>query len=274
MTDVDKIAAYYDEKVLEEYRRLTISPLHEAEFVLTTDLLQEYIRPNTHVLDVGSGPGKYAEYLIQAQDCQVGLVDISEKALEEFKTRILPNQRKNVLFTTKASATNLDFLPDCSFDHVLLMGPLYHLLEEQERERSLTECNRALKTGGMIFASYISPYIVIPRFLNEAFSLIENNEIVSKVVNQGLIESPLLSGFIDHYRCWPSQAKATMEIAGFETIRLRNLEGVGMFFRDQQKQALAEQNKKEAWFNILRQTCENPDLLGATIHFLYVGRKL
>ena len=64
-----------------------------------------------------------------------------------------------------------------------------------------------------------------------------------------------------------------MEAGGFETLRMRNLEGVGAFFQACQEKALAEERDKQAWFDILRRTCELPDLLGATLHFLYVGRK-
>ena len=65
-----------------------------------------------------------------------------------------------------------------------------------------------------------------------------------------------------------------MEAGGFETLRMRNLEGVGAFFQARQEEVLAGQRDKKAWFDILRRTCELPDLLGATLHFLYVGRKI
>lgn len=39
---------------------------------------------------------------------------------------------------------------------VLLMGPLYHLLRREDREKALWEALRVLKPGGLIFASFIS----------------------------------------------------------------------------------------------------------------------
>ena len=64
-----------------------------------------------------------------------------------------------------------------------------------------------------------------------------------------------------------------METGGFETLRMRNLEGVGAFFQAKQEKVLITERDKNAWFDILRKTCELPDLLGATLHFIYVGRK-
>ena len=273
MTNIERIAQYYDENAQEEYLRLEKSPLQQSEFILTTDLLDEYIPQNSIVLDIGAGPGRYSEYLITHSNCKLGLVDLSEKSLENFRERLSNEYQNKVIFTQKASVTNLKFVADESFEHVLLMGPLYHLQTEPERKQAIKEARRVLRTGGYIFTSFISPYHVIPRFLGEAFSLIGNRELINDVINEGLIESKLVSGFIDHFRYWPDQAKVMMENAGFQTIRMRNMEGVGTFFREKQAEVLTSKEKLEAWFYILRITCENKDLLGATIHFLYVGRK-
>lgn len=271
MSDVHKIAAYYDHCVQEEYLRLTRPPVQE-ELILTIDLLNEYIPPDSRVIDIGAGPGRYAEYLIQEKNCKVALIDISEESLKDFKKRLPHRYHENIILIQKSSATDLRFIADASFDYALLMGPLYHLTEKAEREQAIRESRRILKPNGLIFASFISPYMVIPRFLNRGISLIENPEVVADVIDHGIID-PVLSDFIDQFRCWPHQAKAMMEAEGFETLRIRNMEGVGTFFRDQQREDLDTPARKEAWLNILRKTCENPDLLGATIHFLYVGKK-
>lgn len=47
------------------------------------------------------------------------------------------------------------------YDVVLLMGPLYHLMREQDREKALQEALRVLKPGGLLFASFISTYAPI-----------------------------------------------------------------------------------------------------------------
>lgn len=44
------------------------------------------------------------------------------------------------------------------FDHVLLMGPLYHLLEAHERETAMCAALSRLKPGGTIAVSFIGSY--------------------------------------------------------------------------------------------------------------------
>ena len=47
---------------------------------------------------------------------------------------------------------------DAGFDAVLLMGPLYHLLEEQERLSALAEVERVVRPGGLVFAAFVTRY--------------------------------------------------------------------------------------------------------------------
>lgn len=64
------IAEAYDAGVEEEYCRLIETPLREAEFQLIAGLLDEYIPDGSKIIDKGSGPGRYAEHLLQ-RNCKV-----------------------------------------------------------------------------------------------------------------------------------------------------------------------------------------------------------
>ena len=44
------------------------------------------------------------------------------------------------------------------FDHVLLMGPLYHLQTESDRVKAVDVGLRLLKSGGLLYASFINLY--------------------------------------------------------------------------------------------------------------------
>ncbi len=56
----------------------------------------------------------------------------------------------------QGTALDLSRFPDHSFDAVLLMGPLYHLLTEAERRTALAEARRVLRSGGPLFAAFIT----------------------------------------------------------------------------------------------------------------------
>jgi SAM-dependent methyltransferase len=49
-------------------------------------------------------------------------------------------------------------LEDYSFDAVLLLGPLYHLLEPQERLTTLSNSAKLLKPDGIIAASFLTKF--------------------------------------------------------------------------------------------------------------------
>ena len=57
-------------------------------------------------------------------------------------------------------ALDLSRFTDASFDLVLVMGPLYHLVEPSDRDRAIREALRVLAPGGLLFASFITRYAV------------------------------------------------------------------------------------------------------------------
>lgn len=174
-----------------------------------------------------------------------------------------------------ASATDLstDAIGDALFDAVLIMGPLYHLLSEAERQFAVKNAYARTRPGGYVFASFLSPYPVLPRVLNPENEDLLLSGVTDEFLATGIVGSPRLSNLIEHYRCWPAQARYLMEECGYHTVQIRNLEGVGTFFEREQVAALRSKETVQAWFEVLRGTCDNPDLLGATVHFLYVGQK-
>ena len=273
MTDRAKMARVYDEGAQHEWRRLERSPLRRAEWRLIIELLEEYIAPRSSVLDVGAGPGRYAEHFIRQRGCQVGLVDLAEECLGLFRSRMGGRWQRQILFTWKSCATDLSFIPDATFDAVLLMGPLYHLLEHEERSAAVREGHRVLKPGGVALSTFISPYPVLPRLLTRDPALLGDGEFLKNLVEHGKVTAAHMTNMTDHWRCWPEQGRALMEEAGFETVRLRNLEGVGAFFETRQKELFTDEARFEAWLGVLRATCERPELLGATDHFAHLGRK-
>ncbi len=264
----------YDYGAGIEYERLAKNPINEAEFELTTDLIKKYVEPNSLVADIGSGSGRYSEYLIKKLNCKVGLVDISEVELQHFKNRIEKKLMKNIEFIEQDSATNLVWISDNFFDNILLMGPMYHLVSKHERIKVLENCQRIMKLNAVLIISYISPYANL-------INVLKNNAVATKNLNS--VDSLLTTGEyilekadykMQQFRCFPSTAIEELNECGFEIVKVRNLEGVGSFISDMEMKALTEDsNLKLQWFDFLKKTSEIPDLLGATRHFSCVVKK-
>jgi S-adenosylmethionine-dependent methyltransferase len=116
---------------------------------------------------------------------------------------------------------------DETFDAVLLMGPLYHLLTIRERLQAVMEAERVLKPGGLIFAAFITrfalfrdaaakgympggrqPQAITSSFWRPAFSM------------KMAAASPMPILLI------PKRSIPFMESTGFHTLALVGLEGV------------------------------------------------
>jgi SAM-dependent methyltransferase len=135
------VAALYDAAPEREWARLD---QRRIEFGVTLRALHEFLpAPPARVIDIGSGPGRYAIPLA-AQGYAVSLLDVSSACLTLAEHEA---QRAGVSFgrVVHGTATALDAFPDASFDAALLFGPLYHLQHESDRELAVSEALRVLR---------------------------------------------------------------------------------------------------------------------------------
>lgn len=269
MTEAQIIEQAYNKGAEDEYNRLVSCMMSEVEFDLVTELIMKYARPGDSVADIGSGPGRYAEYLL-SKKCRVGLADLSGRSLELFLDRTGHEFRESILFVKKACATDLSFIPTASIDLVLLMGPMYHLTSLADRKKALAECYRILKPGGVVFITFLSifPCLYFPDHQN-------NTSVprIEEILNTGLTSVDFQGYRVPQYCCFPSAAMNAACSAGFSTLHVRNIEGMGAMWNTPDYPENKFINSKEELLEKLRLTCDHKDLLGFTHQFIYVGVK-
>jgi SAM-dependent methyltransferase len=131
-----------------EQSRLTEAP--SLERIRTQILLKRYLpAPPARIMDVGGASGVYAKGLAES-GYQVLLIDPVPlhvelaSALDGVQARL-------------GDARDLAE-PDASTDAVLLLGPLYHLLNREDRLQAFREARRVLRPGGVVLAAAISRY--------------------------------------------------------------------------------------------------------------------
>ena len=266
---MSEVERYYDEQVQYEWERLE---RHRTELAVTLRALDDYLpRPPAAILDVGGGPGRYAVALAE-RGYAVTLVDLSARmlAFAEDRARALEVELAG---SVRANAVNLAAFVDASFDAVLLMGPLYHLLGQDERDLALREARRVLKPGGVIFAAFITRYASIRDVAkHRPHLLVANRERYEHVLSTGLFIGPgEVHAFTDAYLAHPAEVRPWLEAAGFETLDLIAAEGIvdGI---GEGVNALSG-DAWEAWVDLNYRLGRDPSVHGAASHLLYVGRK-
>ncbi len=267
MKDTVKVVRdFYDSSVQAEWDRLQ---RHPFEYALTRRYLDRYIKPGDKVLDVGGGPGRYALYLTE-KGCDVTLLDLAAGNIEFAKQKAV--ERGVSLETFVGNAREVDAIVDGEFDHILLMGPLYHLLEEADRAKTIEACLSLLKQGGTIFVSFISSYAgVIYAMKYDPHMLIEPE--MTTPVQLFVDDQPFAGdGFTKAYFIRHKDVLSFM--AQFPLQKLH-------YFGQESILAPCEENIKaqpqeviDKWLDVAEQVCEREDLLSYSEHLLYVGRKL
>jgi SAM-dependent methyltransferase len=261
------IEGFYDDCTQREWERLD---RHRTEFALTLKALDESLPPApADVLDIGGGPGRYAIELSR-RGYSVTLVDLSQANLD-MAARQAAEVGVSLHGALHANALDLSDFADGSFDAVLLMGPLYHLISLEERTRCIQEAKRVLKPGGLLFAAFINRYGVFvdaaAKYPNDVF---ERRELWEGIWRDG-VNPPPHDSFTDAYFAMPAEVLPLMEGQGFSTLKLLGLEGIVSGHEDASNALQGE--AWEYWVKLNYAYAQDPALHAASQHLLYVGKK-
>lgn len=265
-----EVLDYYDS--YPEEVRLQQGPFR-LEFERTRDILSRVLPlPPATVLDVGGAAGAYS-FVLAAAGHAVHLVDSSERLVAEA-------QRRNVAADHRlASATVGDAraLPqhDAFADAVLVMGPLYHLTEEEDRLAALREASRVVQPGGIVVVAAISRYasaldgLVRRLTLDPAFKQIRDRDLID---GQHRNSGPSGEYFTTAYFHRPEDLAAEMHQAGLGAVSVRGVEGPGWLLLDFDDRWEDEALRAEMLDVGRTLECE-PSIVGASAHLLAIGRR-
>lgn len=141
----DVLAQYYGG--YDEDSRLR-SPHGQVEFITTMRYVERYLRPGMRVLEIGAGTGRYSHSLAR-QGYRVDAVELIESNIEIFRQNTQTGEDIRVI---QGDARDLGGMG--GYDITLLLGPMYHLFTQEDKERALSEAVRVTKPGGVVFAAY------------------------------------------------------------------------------------------------------------------------
>src|SRR5687768_8527130 len=135
---IEEIQHYYSETRIESDR--LEKHVFQVEGVRTKLIIEEYLTPGMNIADVGGATGAYSFWL-HDKGHTVHLLDATEYHITTAKEKAV-RTGKNLASIQSGDARSLPYEDNC-FDLVLLLGPLYHLLDKQDRIRCLTEAKRS-----------------------------------------------------------------------------------------------------------------------------------
>ena len=266
MTEIEHVEAFYDKQVQREWQRME---RHPVEFELTKRALQAALPPSPiTVLDIGGGPGRYSIWLA-GLGYLVTLADLSTACLEFAKTKAA-EAGVQLAGVVHANALDLSAFADASFDAVLLMGPLYHLLEEEERLGAVREAVRVLRPGGLLAAAFITRYAPFRDALKDGQNWVyEDVDYSWYILRTGRNDRP--DGFTRAYFANPDEVEPLMVSAGLQRVDFIGCEGMVPPLED--KLSVLSFEQQQLWMAMNESVCRDPALRGAADHLLYIGRK-
>jgi SAM-dependent methyltransferase len=243
--------AHYRE--IDEHARLA---RHWIERVRTQATLAHWLPAPADVLDVGGGTGVHARWLAE-QGHRVTLVD----AMPEHVDAALAD---GTYAARVGDARALD-VADESVDAVLLLGPLYHLVDLEDRSQALAEARRVLRPGGVLFAGAVNWSASLLSGIAEGPLDDERFvEIVRQDLATGQHRNPdaVPQWFTTTFFHRPDELRSELEATGFAIETLIGVEGPGWLVGEPDRSLVAAELADA-----------HPELLVLSAHLLAVGRR-
>ncbi|WP_051451855.1 class I SAM-dependent methyltransferase [Actinospica robiniae] len=211
------------------------------------------------ILDIGGGPGVYAAWLAEL-GYQVTMIEPVARHREQAAAY-------GTFAVADGDARALAH-PDASADAVLLLGPMYHLVDPAERALALAEAGRVVRPGGVIAAAFINRQAPI---LDVSARLRINDDGVfahlRRLRDTGVNDEA--TGFTVAYFHSPREILADFAAAGLPEPRLVGIEGPLMALI---VSGLVEDRPDyfEAALRSAQVAEDHPDLLATSAHVLAV----
>jgi ubiquinone/menaquinone biosynthesis C-methylase UbiE len=246
----------------------------QLEHARTQELILRHLPPSpATIIDAGGGAGAYACWLA-ARGYQVHLIDPVPKHIEQARDASARQPDVPLASAELGDARKLS-QPDATADALLLLGPLYHLVEREERLDCLREAHRVLRPGGIVWGAAISHFASLLDSLSHGF--------FDDLVFSAVLERDLESGrhhnstgnplyFTDSFFHRPEELSDEFRTAGFQVLELVAIEGPGWLACDFDR-LWNDPPQRERLLAVTRKVEGESSVLGGSAHIMCVARK-
>jgi len=268
-----EVIHYYEDS--DEASRLRTG-WFQLEHVRTQELILRHLSPApATVIDAGGGAGIYSCWLA-SQGYSVHLLDPVPIHVEQARAASARQPEHPLASADVGDARRLPH-PDSAADAVLLLGPLYHLTQRDDRLAALREAHRVLRPGGLLWGAAISHFASLFDSLTHGFfDDPAFAPIVARDLEDGQHRNPTGNPiyFTDAFFHRPGELAQDFLAAKFQLVELVAIEGPGWLATDKDFDRLwADPVQRERLLAVVRKVEREPSVLGATSHIMAVGRK-
>lgn len=254
---------------VDEDGRLTRQFITQMEFDTTMHVLKEYLTPEIKVIEQGAATGRYSLKFAK-MGCDTTAIELVPDQVNILKRKA--TEQGLTLSIYEGNACSVPFVESDSHDLSVILGPLYHLQTQEERDQAISEAHRILKPGGVLAVAYISRYFVAGMFAQQ-FPQLVTPEVLSTLFESGLVPNKLADSFFNvGYFASPSEMERLVSEHGFTKLRHVATDGFGRYISSGVNKFTPEQYK--TWLSYHLKTCDEPSLLGSSNHGLMIARKV
>jgi len=242
---------------------------NSLEFLTTMRYIEKYLKPGDRIIEIGAATGRYSHSLAR-MGYRVDAVELVEHNIEIFKANTQPGE---VISITQGNAMDLSEFEDETYDITLVLGPLYHLYNQEDKRKALGEAIRVTKTGGMIFTAHI---IADSCILHTGF--ITKRIDINEYIERGLIDPVTFATSSTPAELFELVRKEQIDelISVFPVKRMHYVAVDGYASYVESMREALEQMDEEMFALFLKYhfaTCEREDLAGTTTHSLDILMK-
>ena len=266
--DVSDIAATYNSDPQGEQTRLD---RHQLEYDLTWRYFDHYLPKSGTVLEIGAATGRYTLELAR-RGYKVTAVDMSSNLLDENRRIIASANLDKQVHYILADARDLSKIKETQYDVVLLMGPLYHLIYEEDRKSVINEVYEHLRMNGILLSAFISRLGIMGDLIKNVTNWVEDQNAVDLYLKEGRDSEDYHAGRFRGYFASVDEIVPLHEKAGFETLAVAGVEPA--ISSDDESYNQLQGNLRALWLDLLFKISAEKSIIGASRHLLYVGRKV
>ena len=249
---------------MEEEDKRLVSQHGLVEYKTTMHYIDKYIKPGSRILEVGAGTGRYSHALAR-EGYTVDAVELTKHNIEIFHQNTEPGEKIRIF---QGNAMDLSMFEDGGYDLTLVLGPLYHLFCEQDKQTALREAIRVTKQGGVVFTAYC---ISDASVLDYGFQKGHIHELIEKK----MLDTESFKAFSKPSDLFELHRKEDIDelMKKHAVTRLHYVAADGYTRHMSETVDSMDRATFETYLKYHYAVCERPDMVGISHHVLDIFRK-